>query len=229
MRVPRSHDGESEFTLRVAFIKDVGISPSSLREDALTVTGGTVTQAQRVDDRSDLFEITAEPASDDDVTITLPASRDCGVPGAICTQGRGPQDALQQPCGDGVRSHPDGQLPGPAVAARRGDGVQLQDRVQRRDSDRRGGVPGPQRGGVGRPGDPGGAGGPAARPLGSRGRAGLGRLGDGLAQAVAVLRRDGRGVHGGRASAVGEPGNDGGRSRRPGRCRSTARRGWGKP
>ena len=26
--VPRSHDGESEFTLRVAFIKDVGISPS---------------------------------------------------------------------------------------------------------------------------------------------------------------------------------------------------------
>ena len=64
--VPRSHDGESEFTLRVAFIKDVGISPGSLREDALTVTGGTVTQAQRVDDRSDLFEITVEPASDED-------------------------------------------------------------------------------------------------------------------------------------------------------------------
>ena len=32
--VPRSHDGESEFTLRVAFIEDVGISPTSLREDA---------------------------------------------------------------------------------------------------------------------------------------------------------------------------------------------------
>ena len=26
--VPRSHDGESEFTLRVAFIEDVGISPT---------------------------------------------------------------------------------------------------------------------------------------------------------------------------------------------------------
>ena len=128
--VPRSHDGESEFTLRVAFIEDVGISPSSLRENALTVTGGTVTQAQRVDDRSDLFEITVEPASDEDVTITLAAGSDCAVAGANLHRGRGPQEALQQPYGDGVRPHPDGQLPGPAVAARRGDGLQLQDRVQ---------------------------------------------------------------------------------------------------
>ena len=95
--VPRSHDGESEFTLRVAFIKDVGISPSSLREDALTVTGGTVTQAQRVDDRSDLFEITVEPASDDDVTITLPAGSDCAVAGAICTEGEDPKKLYNSP------------------------------------------------------------------------------------------------------------------------------------
>ena len=95
--VPRSHDGESEFTLRVAFIEDVGISPSSLREDALTVTGGTVTQAQRVDDRSDLFEITVEPASDDDVTITLPASSDCAVAGAICTEGEDPKKLYNSP------------------------------------------------------------------------------------------------------------------------------------
>ena len=95
--VPRSHDGESEFTLRVAFIKDVGISPSSLREDALTVTGGTVTQAQRVDDRSDLFEITVEPASDEDVTITLAASSDCAVAGAICTEGEDPKKLYNSP------------------------------------------------------------------------------------------------------------------------------------
>ena len=95
--VPRSHDGESEFTLRVAFIEDVGISPSSLREDALTVTGGTVTQAQRVDDRSDLFEITVEPASDEDVSITLPAGSDCAVAGAICTEGEDPKKLYNSP------------------------------------------------------------------------------------------------------------------------------------
>ena len=95
--VPRSHDGESEFTLRVAFIEDVGISPSSLREDALTVTGGTVTQAQRVDDRSDLFEITAEPASDEDVTITLAAGSDCAAAGAICTEGEDPKKLYNSP------------------------------------------------------------------------------------------------------------------------------------
>ena len=95
--VPRSHDGESEFTLRVAFIEDVGISPTSLREDALTVTGGTVTQAQRVDDRSDLFEITVEPASDEDVTITLPAGSDCAAAGAICTGGEDPKKLYNSP------------------------------------------------------------------------------------------------------------------------------------
>ena len=95
--VPRSHDGESEFTLRVAFIEDVGISPTSLREDALTVTGGTVTQAQRVDDRSDLFEITVEPASDEDVTITLAAGSDCAAAGAICTGGEDPKKLYNSP------------------------------------------------------------------------------------------------------------------------------------
>ena len=209
--VPRSHDGESEFTLRVAFIKDVGISPTSLREDALTVTGGTVTQAQRVDDRSDLFEITVEPASDEDVTITLAAGSDCAVAGAVCTEGEDPKKLYNSPAAtvsgptltasfQGLPSQHDGET---AFSFR----IAFSEEI----ATGRGGVPGPQRGGVGRPGDPGGAGGPAARPLGSRDRAGVGRLGNGLAQAVAVLRRDGRGVYGGRASPVGEPGNDGGR------------------
>ena len=40
VNVPQSHDGESEFTVRLAFVEDVGISPTSLREDALAATGG---------------------------------------------------------------------------------------------------------------------------------------------------------------------------------------------
>ena len=95
--VPRSHDGESEFTFRLAFVKDVGISPTSLREDALTATGGAVTQVQRVDDRSDLFEITAEPDSDEDVTVTLSADADCGEAGSICTQGENPRKLDNSP------------------------------------------------------------------------------------------------------------------------------------
>ena len=97
VNVPQSHDGESEFTVRLAFVKDVGISPTSLREDALAATGGAVTQVQRVDDRSDLFEITVEPDSDEDVTITLASSGDCGEAGSICTQEEDPRKLDNSP------------------------------------------------------------------------------------------------------------------------------------
>ena len=95
--VPRSHDGESEFTFRLAFVKAMGISPTSLREGALAATGGAVTRVQRVDDRSDLFEITAEPDSDEDVTITLSSSGDCGESGAICTLEEDPKKLYNSP------------------------------------------------------------------------------------------------------------------------------------
>ena len=97
VNVPQSHDGESEFTVRLAFVEDVGISPTSLHEDALAATGGAVTQVQRVDDRSDLFEITVEPDSDEDVTITLSSSGDCGESGSICTQGEDPRKLYNSP------------------------------------------------------------------------------------------------------------------------------------
>ena len=97
VNVPQSHDGESEFTVRLAFVEDVGISPTSLREDALAATGGAVTQVQRVDDRSDLFEITVEPDSDEDVTITLSSSGDCGEAGSICTQEEDPRKLYNSP------------------------------------------------------------------------------------------------------------------------------------
>ena len=95
--VPRSHDGESEFNFRLAFVKDMGISPTSLREDALAAAGGVVTRVQRVDDRSDLFEITVEPGSDEDVTVTLASSEDCGEAGSICTQEEDPRKLYNSP------------------------------------------------------------------------------------------------------------------------------------
>ena len=86
--VPETHDGETPFTFRVAFSGDIDIGLPALREDAFTVTGGTVANGQRVDDRHNLFEVRVEPNSGGDVTITLPAGRDCSVSGAICTTGK---------------------------------------------------------------------------------------------------------------------------------------------
>ena len=84
--VPAPHDG-SAFTFRMAFSEDIGISYRALREDALAVTGGRVTRGARVDDRRDLFEMTVAPDGDGAVSIELPAGRECGVSGAICTKG----------------------------------------------------------------------------------------------------------------------------------------------
>ena len=95
--VPEAHDGESGFRFRVAFSEDIGISFRSLREDAFTVTGGRVTGGKRVDGRRDLFEMTVEPDAGGDVTITLPAGRECGVSGAICTKGENRRQLTNSP------------------------------------------------------------------------------------------------------------------------------------
>ena len=95
--MPEAHDGESAFRFRVAFSEDIGISFRSLREDAFTVTGGRVTRGRRVDDRRDLFEMTVEPDGEGDVTVTLPAGRECTVSGAICTKGENRRQLTNAP------------------------------------------------------------------------------------------------------------------------------------
>ena len=143
MNVPQSHDGESEFTVRLAFVEDVGISPTSLRDDALAATGGTVTQVQAGGrPHSDLFEITVEPDSDEDVTITLSSSGDCGEAGSICTQGEDPRQLYNTPAAT---------VAGPILTASfqglpsQHDGAtafSFRIAFSGRDSDRRGGFPG---------------------------------------------------------------------------------------
>ena len=85
--MPEAHDGERAFRFRVAFSEPIAISFRSLREDAFAVSGGRVTRGTRVDRRKDLFEITVEPDGAGEVTISLPAGRECSVSGAICTWG----------------------------------------------------------------------------------------------------------------------------------------------
>ena len=95
--LPEAHDGERAFRFRVAFSEPIGISFRSLREDAFAVTGGRVTRGRRVDDRRDLFEMTVEPDGAGEVTITLPAGRECSVSGAICTKGENRRQLTNTP------------------------------------------------------------------------------------------------------------------------------------
>ena len=106
--LPEAHDGAGAFTFRVAFSENIGISYRSLREDAFAVSGGRVTRGERVDDRRDLFEMTVEPEGEDEVTVTLPAGRECPVSGAICTKGE-----TRRP----LTNAPTATVAGPAVAS----------------------------------------------------------------------------------------------------------------
>ena len=82
---PEAHDGENGFKLRIAFSDDVEITPEDMRDHALLVSGGTVTDAASVKGRSDLWELTVEPAGPGPVSILAPLGRACTDPGALCT------------------------------------------------------------------------------------------------------------------------------------------------
>ena len=103
---PVNHDGSSAFTFRIAFSAEVVISRQDMKEHALTVVGGTVTRARRVDRRKDLWELTVEPAGTGAVSVLVPLGRACTETGALCTA-------------DGVMltTAPGHSVPGPAPVA----------------------------------------------------------------------------------------------------------------
>ncbi len=84
--LPAEHDGESAFTLRMAFSEPLSwMSGRRLREDVVAVAGGRATKAGRVNRRRDLWKLTVEPDSLADVTVTLAAGAACDSPAAVCT------------------------------------------------------------------------------------------------------------------------------------------------
>ena len=85
--VPAEHDGESAFTLRIAFSEPLSrMSGRRLRSDVVAVSGGRATAAGRVNRRRDLWQVTVEPDSLADVTVTLEAGAACDTPAAVCTK-----------------------------------------------------------------------------------------------------------------------------------------------
>ena len=86
--VPASHDGSSTFTFELHFSEEPSLSYVVLRDDAFTVTGGSIIEARRLTQGSNLgWEITVEPSGNGSVTATLPATTNCAATGAVCTIG----------------------------------------------------------------------------------------------------------------------------------------------
>ena len=79
------HDGETAFRFRIEFSEEVAVSAAAMRDEALTVTGGAVTGAARVDGRADLWSVTVTPSGTGEVTISLLPGPDCAADGAVCT------------------------------------------------------------------------------------------------------------------------------------------------
>ena len=85
--VPAEHDGETAFKLRIAFSEPLSrMSGRRLRSDVVAVSGGRATAAGRVNRRRDLWQVTVEPDSLADVTVTLEAGAACDTPAAVCTK-----------------------------------------------------------------------------------------------------------------------------------------------
>ena len=95
--MPATHNGDTTFSFQVQFSEDVGISYAKLRDNSFTVNEGDVRGARRVNGRNDLWEITVEPDSREDITITLPGNRNCTTAGAVCTRGNNPRQLSNSP------------------------------------------------------------------------------------------------------------------------------------
>ena len=84
---PEAHDGETPFTFELRLSEEFELSYKTLRDHAFTVIGGSVEKAKRLEKGSNIgWRITVQPDADGDVSITLPATEDCGDSGAICTE-----------------------------------------------------------------------------------------------------------------------------------------------
>ena len=86
--LPEFHDGSTAFTFELRFSEEPGgeFSATTLRDEALTVSGGTVTNVRQLETGKNLkWEITVQPSGNEEVIVMLPPTIDCAALGAICT------------------------------------------------------------------------------------------------------------------------------------------------
>ena len=83
--VPADHDG-SNFTFDLNFSENVNAGYARIRDDAFTVSGGTIARASRKTQGSNQgWTVEVDPTGNGAVSITLPETTDCDASGAICT------------------------------------------------------------------------------------------------------------------------------------------------
>ena len=83
--MPATHNG-STFTFDLSFSENVKAGYERIRDDAFTISGGDVKNAQRKAQGSNQsWTITVEPDGNGRISITLPETTDCDATGAICT------------------------------------------------------------------------------------------------------------------------------------------------
>ena len=80
-----AHDGETAFTFRIVFSEAVAVTAEAMRTRVLTVTGGAVTGAARVDGEIGVWAIAVTPDSREELSIALAPTEDCAADGAVCT------------------------------------------------------------------------------------------------------------------------------------------------
>ena len=84
--VPESHDGQTAFRFTLQFSEPVSLSNQALRTTVLDVTEGVVRGTRRVTPGVHLsWWVPIQPASEADVVVVLPVTRDCASDGAVCT------------------------------------------------------------------------------------------------------------------------------------------------
>ena len=85
---PEFHDGATEFTFELRFSEEPGggFSATTLRDQALMVSGGTIANVRQLETGKNLkWEITAQPSGNEEVIVMLLPTIDCAAQGAICT------------------------------------------------------------------------------------------------------------------------------------------------
>ena len=83
--MPADHNG-SNFTFQLSFSENVEAGYARIRDDAFTVSGGTIANASRKTQGSNQgWNVEVDPTGNGPVTITLPETTDCDASGAICT------------------------------------------------------------------------------------------------------------------------------------------------
>ena len=83
--VPADHNG-GNFTFQLNFSENVEAGYARIRDDAFTVSGGTIASASRITQGSNQgWTVEVDPVGNGSVSITLPETTDCDASGAICT------------------------------------------------------------------------------------------------------------------------------------------------